>query len=125
MGALLILMSLPFQYHLNGLDVLFISAGGYMCWLGYSKGRKKLDVLENGLVTEGTITEARENPNISVNEKHPYVITYSFSRNGQTMTASMNCWDETSLNHFGGEPVWVVYHTLDFENNSSIWPPLA
>ncbi len=124
-GALLILINLPFQYHVNGLDVLLISIGGYLCWKGYGDGRRKLDVLEHGQATEGIITEAKENPNIQVDEKHPFIITYSFSRNGQTLTASMNCWDETSLMHFAGEPIWVVYHSLDFENSSSIWPPLA
>jgi hypothetical protein len=124
-GVLLILTNLPFQFHINGLDILLISIGGYLCWMGYSKGRKKLDVLEHGFIAEGKITEARQNEKIEVNEKHPFIITYSYIRNGQVLTGKMNCWDETSLMHFAGEPVWVVYHSLDFENNSSIWPPLA
>ncbi len=110
---------------MNGLDALFIGIGGYLCWIGYNRGRKQLDVLEHGKIAEGTITEARVNEKIEMNDKHPFIITYTYFRNGQLASAKVNCWDETSLSHFAGEPVWVVYHTLDFENNSSIWPPLA
>ncbi|MFL5753079.1 MAG: hypothetical protein ACJ76F_06715 [Bacteroidia bacterium] len=124
-GALFAVANFPFSSRLNGLDIILIGIGAYCCWMGYARAMRKINVLQRGEIAEGAITSAGENLSTEVNGKHPYQIEYTYEVNGTKRKGQMNCWDETSLSHYEGEPVWVVYSTGSFENNSSIWPPLA
>jgi hypothetical protein len=124
-GALFAFANFPFSFRINGFDIFFMAGGVFLCWLGYTRAMKKIDVLQNGEIAEGTIASAHENKNVTVNEKHPFIIEYTYDLNGEKRSGSMNCWDETSLSHYPGEPVWVVYSNKNFEKNSSIWPPIG
>jgi hypothetical protein len=124
-GSLFAIANIPFTLRINGLEIIMIGLGGYFAWRGYNTAMKKVKVLQHGKITEGLITSVRENENTEVNGKHPFLIEYNYEVNGSKHKGGMNCWDETSLSHYEGEPVWIVYLDENMESNSSIWPPLA
>ncbi|MFI5298259.1 MAG: hypothetical protein ACHREM_09195 [Polyangiales bacterium] len=124
-GLLLVIMSLPISSRLHGPDVFFIAVGAFLFFRGYTVGAKRLRVLAHGIAVEATITDVHEHTHAIANDRHPFVIEYSYQSSTGTHVGKSICWDPSAGSHYSGEPIWVVHLSEDLEERSSPWPPIA
>ncbi len=78
-GIITAFVGLPFA----GLGAVFLGVGGWLLVRRYESAQKTVSVLRQGEAVEGRILEVRENYNVTVNNRHPWTITYQFQMNGR------------------------------------------
>lgn len=115
-----IVFTIPFFW-----TVVFPIIGIILWKKGIKNANAELNPLMNGNSTHGTIVDVSENRSIQINGRSPFVVSFTFNANGQTMNGSMgNLFDASSKLKKPGDKIWVVY-MLDDPEQSSIWPPLS
>ncbi len=98
---------------------------GIILWKkGARTANEELNPLMNGIATEGTITNIRQNLSIQINGRSPYVVEFVFDFQGRKVTGDVgNIFDSSVLIKKPGDKVWVVF-LYDKPEQSSIWPPM-
>jgi hypothetical protein len=78
-GIITAFVGLPFA----GLGIVVLGVGGLVLVRHYEAAQKTVSVLRQGEAVQGRILEVRENYNVTVNNRHPWTITYQFQMNGR------------------------------------------
>ena len=79
LGVVTAFVGVPFV--LMGVGFLILGGGG-IYWR-YTEAEKIVNVLRVGQAARGEILTVEENLMVEINNRHPWVITYAFSANGQ------------------------------------------
>lgn len=112
-------IGLPFV----GLGVAFLAAGLPLLIWRHKKAQRTLEVLREGTATPGTIVEVYENHHITVNNRHPWTLTYRFSALGQEIEGQTTTLRTPGHEHRSGQPVYVLFLESDPQQNT-IYPPV-
>ncbi len=117
-GIITAFVGIPFAL----LGFAFLGGGIAILVWRYGETQKVVNVLRLGLATRGQILELEENYAVSVNERHPWNITYEFEVNGRLYDSKI-----TTLNPPGhlqaGQAACVLY-LPDDPSISTIYPRL-
>jgi hypothetical protein len=82
-------VGLPFA----GLGVVFLGLGGALILWRYQEAQNTLNILRRGEAARGRIVNLEENYAVSINGRHPWIITYRFragERDYQDRLTTMN-----------------------------------
>ncbi len=98
-------VGLPFAL----LGLAFLAGGiGVLFWR-YRETHKVIDCLRVGQPVRGEILEAEENFNVSVNNRHPWNITYEFILNNQIYDSKLSTLNANARQLQKGQAVCVLY----------------
>ncbi len=92
------------------LGLLLLGIGLYLLYWRYNEKKKIVEVLRNGQAVVGQITDVREDYNVLINNRHPWIIEYEFRPNGSLQSFGK----VTTLNTPGphlqtGRETYVLY----------------
>lgn len=91
---------------------------------GIHTARNILDAFKNGKAVKGRIENIRQDTSTTINGRHPWDITYSFSSGGHTHDGTMQTYETSTANRYHGRPpVWVLVVENDPERNT-LYPPV-
>lgn len=93
-GRITAFVGIPFAI----IGPLFLIVGAVIGLWRFRQARQVVRVLREGQATEGQISEVRENYSVSVNGRHPWVISYQFRREGRVYEGRV-----TTLNSPGAD----------------------
>lgn len=123
-GSAVAVIGLMMSVSTLGFSLIFTGVGGLMVKQSWTAATNRIAALKDGATGEGEITFVGYDESLTVNGKHPYLIRYRWEHDGRYRQGQKTTWDEAALDHFPGEPLWVVYLPED-TRKSAIWPPLA
>ena len=123
-GLLFLIIGLSMMLFTLGFTLIFAIAGGFILRHSWKNATGRIAALKHGQTGEGEITYVGHDHTTTVNGKHPYLIKYRWEVNGRYREGQKSTWNDAALDHFRGEPLWVVYMPDDTQK-SAIWPPLA
>jgi len=123
-GSAVALIGLLISVSTLGFSLIFTGVGGLMVRQSWTTATNRIAALKSGATGEGEVTFVGYDETLTVNGKHPYLIRYRWEHDGRYCQGQKSTWDATALDHFPGEPLWVVYVPED-TRKSAIWPPLA
>jgi hypothetical protein len=98
-------VGLPFA----GLGVVFLGVGGLVLVRRYEAAQKTVSVLRRGEATPGRILEVRENYNVTVNNRHPWTITYQFQVDGRDYEGRVSTLNRPDPQLQPGQAAHVLY----------------
>ena len=104
-----IFIGLPFL----GLGLLMLSVGAAMLYIRYRDAQAQAELFRVGEAVQGELTRVRQNYAVQINQRHPWIISYSFQTGGSEYSAEF-----TTLNQAVGrlrvnKPVYVIYWPAD------------
>ena len=102
---------------------VFGGIGGAVLYTGRRRSRNLLQVLSEGVAAAGKVEEVEVDYSVSVNDRHPWRVGYSFVVDGIRHAGSGRAWNPDDTLQ-PGAPIYVVYLVVDPGRNS-IYPPLA
>ena len=105
------------------LGIVFLGAGLPLLIRRYRRARSTLDLLLEGEAVQGFIMGVRENPLVSINNRHPWTITYRFSVQGRELRGEATTLRTPGQELQSGQPVYVLYLESDRTQNA-IYPPV-
>ncbi|MEM6986553.1 MAG: DUF3592 domain-containing protein [Pseudomonadota bacterium] len=108
----------------SGFTLVFSLAGALLLRSNWRKASNRINALKDGIAAEGEILSVGFDESVKVNGKHPYLVRYRWDHEGRFREGQKSTWDEAAMDHYRGEPIWVVY-TPDDTRRSAIWPPMA
>lgn len=86
--------------------------------------RKRHRGLKGGLPTKGKIESVHRYGEQAKGSTPMYRVYFRFEANGEPVRSMKFTYDSTVVNHFVGEPIWVVYLPSE-PACCDVWPPLA
>ena len=107
-----------------GFTLIFAAVGGFLLRSSWRTANNRIAALRNGQVAEGEVTFVGYDETLTVNGKHPYLVRYRWQVGSGYREGQKTTWNDAAMDHFRGEPLWVVYMPDD-TTKSAIWPPLA
>ena len=117
LGRITAFVGIPFL--LIGLPLLVV--GGWVFGWRYQKARKVVNVLRDGDAARGQIVEVQENYSVTVNGRHPWVIRYEYSVNGQTYTGKVTTLHQPGPGMQECKPARILY-LADEPQMNSLYP---
>ncbi len=123
-GLLFLVMGLSMALFTLGFSLLFALAGGFILRSSWNTATGRIAALKFGQAGEGEITYVGYDQTTTVNGRHPFLVKYRWEVNGRYRDGQKTTWNDAAMDHFRGEPLWVVYMP-DNTSQSAIWPPLA
>jgi hypothetical protein len=105
------------------LGLLFLAVGVPIIIWRYQKAQQTLSVLRMGEPVLGNIVDITENVAVSVNGRHPWIITYRFEVGGDRYEGKTTTLRPVGFTHHAGQPMYVLYLPDDPAQNS-IYPPV-
>jgi hypothetical protein len=112
-------IGLPFV----GLGIVFLATGIPLLIWRFQRAQRTLEVLRMGEATLGTILDVHENYHISVNNRHPWTISYRFSVMGQEIEGKTTTLRTPGREQQPEHAVYVLYLENDVTQNT-IYPPV-
>jgi hypothetical protein len=106
-----------------GLGVAFFAAGIPLLIWRYQRAQRTVDVLRKGEAALGTIVDVQENYHVSINNRHPWTITYRFSVPGQELEGKTTTLRTPGCEHQTGQRVYVLY-LEDDPGQNTVYPPV-
>ncbi|RBP43859.1 hypothetical protein DES53_105258 [Roseimicrobium gellanilyticum] len=98
--------------------------GLLMVKAGLGSANRILDAFKNGRPVRGKVASVREDPNTTVNGRHPWDIVYTFESGGHQYEGKMQTYETATANRYQGwPPVWVLVVDGDPERNT-LYPPV-
>jgi hypothetical protein len=117
LGVVTAFVGIPFL--LLGLGLL-AGGAGLLAWR-YHEKQKIVDVLRFGEAVLGEVTGLEENLNVSINNRHPWILLYHYRVNGQPFDGKVTTLREPGAELQPGQPVYVLY-IPDQPIRSTIYP---
>ncbi len=113
------------QVHHAGILVfaIFLVMGIAMFVSGWKKAAHTLRAFKHGRAVKGEITEVYLDTTETINNRHPWRISYKFDADGQMMDDYAKTWDASAALRSAGQPLWVLYVVNDPSQNT-IYPPV-
>lgn len=102
----------------------FFLLGGLSCLrYGWSRASGILRAFRRGIAVPGKVASVCLDTTQSVNQKHPWKLTYHFTLDGRLYEGVITSFDSTLAQRAAGQPLWVLYVEKDPTQNT-IYPPL-
>jgi len=98
-------VGLPFL----GIGLLFLSIGGVGLIIRGQEIKNIVLVLQNGHPLPGKITGIEENQMVSINNRHPWKISYQFTLDGRVFEGTKTTLNVPGSYHQPGRKVCVLY----------------
>jgi hypothetical protein len=98
--------------------MLFLTGGGAALYYSYQKAQKTIQVLREGEAVEGQIVNLEQNYNVRINTRHPWIISYRFSANGQAYQGRVSTLNTPTEALQPGKTVCVLYLQNAPEHNA-------
>ncbi|MDY7078229.1 MAG: hypothetical protein SXV54_15040 [Chloroflexota bacterium] len=105
------------------LGLLFLGVGIPVLILRYQEAQQTLNVLRMGEPVLGTVVDVTQNYNVTVNNRHPWTITYQFKVDGQEYEGKTTTLRPVGFTHQPAQPTYVLYLEADPAQNT-IYPPV-
>lgn len=123
-GALLTLAMIKAPSWAILFGAFFLLGGLLMVKAGLQSANRILDAFKNGRAVRGKVSTVREDPNTTVNGRHPWNIVYTFESGGHQYEGRMQTYETATANRYQGwPPVWVLVVEGDPERNT-LYPPV-
>ena len=106
------------------LGAIFAGIGIPIAWIGVRNALRTMDVLRTGTHAEGTVVRVGDDTSVSYNGRHPWMVEYTFSVDGDLRGGSVSSFDPVMAHVEKGHKLWVVYRPDDPDQNS-VWPPVS
>ena len=103
--------------------LLFILGGASLFRHGWQTACGVLKAFRKGVAVEGKVVEVRLDKTQSVNQRHPWVMTYQFPVGNELIEGSITSFNSTLGTRGGGQPLWVLY-VPDDPTQNTIYPPI-
>jgi len=104
--------------------VILPVVGILLIMYGLKKARQEILALEQGRPARGRIQSVRKDTTTTLNNRHPWVIEFSFMTPSGERQGRDTGWDDENAWRRPGDEVWVVYMAQD-PDCSAVWPPVA
>jgi len=96
----------------------FLGIAGVVLPRRYQKAQTTLNVLRHGAVAYGQIMDLSQNLNVSINDRHPWIILYQFEVAGRRLEGSVTTLNTPSPQLQAGQPAVVLYLPNAPEHNA-------
>lgn len=106
-------VGLPFL----GLGILFFFGGAAALIWRYQEAHKTGEVLREGEAVLGEIETVHQNLYVSVNNRHPWTITYWFEVHGQEYRGKVTTLSQPDLGQRPGKEVYVLFQPENPDQN--------
>ena len=128
LGVIFTLVGIPLIFVVVGivfvpLGLLFLGAGAPILIWRYNQAQQTLNVLRVGEAMLGDIVDVTENYAVTVNNRHPWTITYSFRVDDQQYEGKTTTLRPVGFTHQPGQPTYILYLEDDPTQNT-IYPPV-
>jgi hypothetical protein len=128
LGVIFTLVGIPLTLVVVGvvfvpLGLAFLGAGIPILIWRYRKAQQTLNVLRMGEAVLGSIVDMYENYSVTVNNRHPWTIAYSFRVDGDEYEGQTTTLRPVGFTHQPGQPMYVLYLEDDPTQNT-IYPPV-
>jgi Protein of unknown function (DUF3592) len=105
------------------VPLFFMLIGASLFRMGWRTASGILRAFRKGVAVEGKVVEVRLDKTQSVNERHPWVMTYQFPVGEELVEGSITSFSSVLATRGGGQPLWVLY-VPDDPTQNTIFPPL-
>lgn len=116
LGIVTAFVGIPFV----GFGVVMLAISSPILLRRRRAAQQTVEVLREGEVTEGEITEVRQNYTVRKNLQHPWIIGYRFQMNGKAYTGAVSSYNRPEELR-PGRPVYVIY-LPDAPEHNAIYP---
>ena len=124
-GVGMIVLSIALFCFIFPFSILTLLFGWAAAHSNFLTAYRRILALRRGQAVPGKIESVHLYGEPSDKNSVPmFRVYYRFEVDGEPVRAMKYTYDKTILNHFVGEPVWVVYLPSKWACND-IWPPLA
>jgi hypothetical protein len=128
LGVIFTLVGIPLIFVVVGiafvpLGLAFLGAGVFILVWRYQKAQQTLNVLRMGEPVLGTIVDVTQNYNVTVNNRNPWTIHYSFQVGDHEYEGKTTTLRPVGFTHRPGQPMYVLYLESDPVQNT-IYPPV-
>lgn len=103
------------------LCTVFMLPGLVIVALSVRRARRRLAVLRDGTAIAGTIDSVQPNHHVSINDKHPWLLSYLFEVDGRRYGGSVSTLDDDVTKFKPGQRVHVVFLPGEPDRND-LWP---
>lgn len=104
------------------IPLFFVIAGLVMLRNGRRRAANTLNAFIRGTATEGKVVSVAHDLSQSINNEHPWKLTYHFPVGSELHAGHVISWDSTVSARSAGQPLWVLYVPNDPEQNTT-YPP--
>jgi len=115
----LMIVGIPFLI----LGLVFLGVGIPLLIWRYNKAQQTLNVLRVGVPVLGNIVDVTQNYSVTVNNRHPWTITYNFQVDNQEIEGKTTTLRPVGFTHRPGQSTYVLYLEGDPTQNT-IYPPV-
>lgn len=128
-GILFLVSSLVFVGFVNARSwgalapLFFMLLSAAMFIHGRRSAVAVLNAFRYGVAAEGKVDSLQLDTTQSINQKHPWVMTYHFPVGGSLVEGKLTSYNSTLGKRSVGQPLWVLYLESD-PTQSTIYPPL-
>jgi hypothetical protein len=105
LGIITAFVGIPFAI----LGFLFLGMGIAVGVWRYQEVQKSIEVLRTGTAVEGQIVRVEEDLYVQVNQRHPWVIRYTFHADGQAYEGQVSTLNTPGAHLQPGQRVCVLY----------------
>jgi hypothetical protein len=100
------------------LGLIFLVVGGGVGRSRYQTMQRTVEVLKNGQAAAGQIVNVEENLYVTVNQRHPWTITYQFRVGEQEHQGKVTTLNVPGASLQPGKKAWVLYLPEAPEHNT-------
>ena len=105
------------------IPALFV-LGGFSCLRhGWRHAAGIIRAFRHGVAIAGQVDSVSLDTTQSVNQKHPWKLTYHFTVEGRLHEGVATSFDSTFAKRSSGQPLWVLYAESDPSQNT-LYPPV-
>ncbi|PKO12615.1 MAG: hypothetical protein CVU39_23305 [Chloroflexi bacterium HGW-Chloroflexi-10] len=113
-GVITAFVGIPFLF----LGMGFFVIGCILAYTLYQEKQKIVNVLINGEAVLGKIVEVEENLMVTVNNRHPWNISYQFRYNGTDYEGSVTTLQVPGAGQQSGKAAYILYTPTDPKQNA-------
>ena len=96
----------------------FIMIGAVLFFIGFQKAQQTVRIMRDGQAALGEITEVSLNYSVRINNRHPWIIQYSFKVFGSDYQGKMSTLSQPDEDYQPGKAVYVLYQQDNIQKNT-------
>ena len=110
--------SLPDSLFFLLFNLGFILIGAVLFFIGFQKAQQTVRIMREGQAALGEITDVSLNYNVRINNRHPWIIQYSFKVFGSEYQGKMSTLSQPDEDYQPGKVVYVLYQQNTPQKNT-------
>jgi hypothetical protein len=99
-------------------NVGFIVIGAVLFIRGFQKALRTVKILRDGQAALGEITDVSPNYRVRINNRHPWIIQYSFKVFGSDYQGKLSTLNQPDADYQPGKATYVLYQPDDPQQNT-------